>query len=114
MRKYIHISDIHPILAKDLKKVPENGMVPYLTCDRLEIFEEEADRLYEEGRDYIWAYRTLYRIALGNDLRLDIIREYRNPKDSGNVSRRGRYHAMSWDEAKKFIVPGGTMLWRHR
>lgn len=90
MRKTVHINSLHPLTKLYLTEIPKDGMITYLKQDRLEIFEEEAEQRWREGKTYIWAYRTLYRLTLTEDLTLDLVRYYRNPKDTCPVTRRGR------------------------
>lgn len=94
MRKQVNINSLHPLMKLYLKHIPEDGMITYLKLDRLEIPEEEAEEMYQNLKDHIWAYRTLYRVIVTEDLKLDLIREHRNPKDTCPVTKRGRYFWM--------------------
>lgn len=103
MRKQVHINDMHP-LTRLYHTIPEDGIMTYLKLDSLEIMEDDAQRMYDEGKIYIWAYRTLYRLTCKPGCKLDLVREHRNPKDSLPVTRRGRYFAMNPHVARSYRI----------
>lgn len=104
MRKQVHINSLHPLMKLYLKHIPEDGILTYLKLDSLEIMEDDAQRMWEEGNRYIWAYRTLYRLTCKPGLKLDLVREHRNPKDSLPVTKRGRYISMDPNTARSYRV----------